>query len=484
MEYLRQKIDLNQIELFGFRYQMRCNDPDERIWRWVEMNKPLKKQLEKLACKPRQVHLAILFHTPNAFALHDHMSRSIYFVLLKLEVISGQLNMDMDKYIHLAAHSLQVEYSDYDPLVHTLDFLRSLLLLPAHLYRNPQFVDEILLRILSIYESISGIQPMAAALMYIVNALQCDGYGEEYFPGKDDESIEVQFGYTPDGLAVKKTHSPTQKYRWDELKEVSTNKRNVNIKCKDGNAFFVVVEDPDMARYICTILHWQWHYGTKEAIIHKAIPMNMANIQGGIKLFGSHPPPLRLSSNAESHSTRTSTSFDLGPCSAQSSITCSNGQPSSTSMIFNSLKFPSAIQQSLHSLNNNPRLTTPSISTHSIPNHSVLNAMKASPVYGPRAYMWNGVQATPPKSVTPDAAQTMDGEKLKLVEREILKQLLIEQGNLAKTIGSSPEIHMMGTNNGRVANSQLLKRIYAHIPQAYMSVAAYNEGKSHEHAAT
>jgi hypothetical protein len=58
--------------------------------------------------------------------------------------------------------------------------------------------------------------------------------------------------------------------------------------------------------------------------------------------------------------------------------------------------------------------------------------MKASPVYGPRAYMWNGVQATPPKSVTPDAAQTMDGEKLKLVEREILKQLLIEQGNLAK----------------------------------------------------
>lgn len=47
------------------------------------------------------------------------------------------------------------------------------------------------------------------------------------------------------------------------------------------------------------VFHWQWHYGTKEAIIHKAIPMNMGNLQGGLKLFGFHPPPLRLSSNAE-----------------------------------------------------------------------------------------------------------------------------------------------------------------------------------------
>lgn len=56
--------------------------------------------------------------------------RSIYFVLLKLEVISGQLIMDMEKYITLAAHSLQVEYSDFDPHAHTLDFLRSMPLLP------------------------------------------------------------------------------------------------------------------------------------------------------------------------------------------------------------------------------------------------------------------------------------------------------------------------------------------------------------------
>lgn len=94
-------------------------------------------------------------------------------------------------------------------------------------------------------------------------------------------------------------------------------------------------------------------------------------------------------------------------------------------MILNALTYHSTMHPSMHSLNNT-RLVTPSISTHSIPTHSILNTMKLSPGYGPRP-------KTPPKSVTPDIApQGLDGEKMKLVEREILKQLLIEQGNLAK----------------------------------------------------
>lgn len=51
-------------------------------------------------------------------------------MLLKLDVLNGKFNMDLEKYINLAAYSLQVENSDYDPNVHTLDYLRLLNLLP------------------------------------------------------------------------------------------------------------------------------------------------------------------------------------------------------------------------------------------------------------------------------------------------------------------------------------------------------------------
>lgn len=64
-----------QVEMFGLRYQMKTNDPDNRMMRWVELDKPLRRQLEKWAYKPRQVQLAVLYHTPNAFTLTDQMAR-------------------------------------------------------------------------------------------------------------------------------------------------------------------------------------------------------------------------------------------------------------------------------------------------------------------------------------------------------------------------------------------------------------------------
>lgn len=101
MKYLRERHQLRQNwELFSFRYLQRPTaDPDRRQWRWVEMEgKPLRKQLDKWACKPRQVHLAVLFHTPNMFSLCDQTARSLYYALLKQDVLQGKFrSVGMEK---------------------------------------------------------------------------------------------------------------------------------------------------------------------------------------------------------------------------------------------------------------------------------------------------------------------------------------------------------------------------------------------------
>ena len=45
--------------------------------------------------------------------------------------------MEVDKFINLAALSLQVDFGDYEPTLHSLDLLRSLPLLPP--VRSPNF---------------------------------------------------------------------------------------------------------------------------------------------------------------------------------------------------------------------------------------------------------------------------------------------------------------------------------------------------------
>ncbi|KAM3717829.1 Tyrosine-protein phosphatase non-receptor type [Dirofilaria immitis] len=312
MEYLSQKVDLNQVEMFGLRYQMKTNDPDNRMMRWVELDKPLRRQLEKWACKPRQVQLAVLYHTPNAFTLTDQMARSYYFFLMKLDVVEGKLTVALEKYINLAAYSLQVEYGDFDPTIHTIDFMQTVPLLPKHICRSAQIQEDLLKRVSAVHERLKGMQPSYAALLYIVDAQQCEGYGEEYFNGKDEDSTEVKIGYSQEGIIIKGSygaplkHNHSRMYKsnllifgWEHIKDMHAMKRHLNIRLHDGTLVQFTMEDAEMARYVAMVMMWQFRYATNKAIIEKNSPMNINNLQGSIRTFNQ-----MRSSNAELNSTR------------------------------------------------------------------------------------------------------------------------------------------------------------------------------------
>lgn len=80
------------------------------------------------------------------------------------------------------------------------------------------------------------MQSSYAAFLYIVDAQQCEGYGEEFFVAKDDESTEVKIGYTPEALVVKRCHGSNLKYRWQDIKDISNSKRSLHVKCKDSTS--------------------------------------------------------------------------------------------------------------------------------------------------------------------------------------------------------------------------------------------------------
>lgn len=45
-------------------------------------------------------------------------------------------------------------------------------------------MDDFLVRILTVYERLTGMQSSYAAFLYIVDVQQCEGYGEEFFQAK------------------------------------------------------------------------------------------------------------------------------------------------------------------------------------------------------------------------------------------------------------------------------------------------------------
>ncbi|KAI6228903.1 hypothetical protein M3Y99_01169900 [Aphelenchoides fujianensis] len=465
MHFLREKVELSQANFFALRYQMKAADPDRRQMRWIEMDKPLKKQLQKFACKKWAVQLAILFHTPNVFALHDPTARSLYYHLLKLDVINGRYVLEIDKYINLAAYSLQVEYGDFDRQLHTMEFLRSLTLLPPHLYRNSSLLDDFLTRIVAVYERLSGMQSSYAAFLFIVDAQQSEGYGEEFFQAKDDESTEVKIGYSPDGLIVKRCHGSNLRYRWQEIKDISQNKRCLHVKCKDSTSGVFTLEDAEWARYVTTVFNWQWQYALSDAIQHKAVPMSINNLQGSIRTFGSQPPPPRLSSNdlmnaqAADFTSSASTIANSRYSAASTSRTASSMfninavTPRQTPAVhavqsFQHVTNPHAAANRVRSATSASAQQLPAAgSAPSLVQHSILDPHYANTrMIG--AYRPTSIQRheQPMTNVSP-IPHEMPIDEFEM-ERQVLKQML-EQRNSEKLIGSSPEIHMMGTGNAQ-----------------------------------
>jgi hypothetical protein len=110
------------------------------------------------------------------------------------------------------------------------------------------------------------MQPSYAAFLFIVDAQQCENYGEEFFVAKDDESTEVKIGYTPEGLIIKRCHGSNLKYRWQDIKDISNSKRSLHLKCKDSTCGIYTFEDNEMARYVGLVFCWQWQYAITDAM--------------------------------------------------------------------------------------------------------------------------------------------------------------------------------------------------------------------------
>uniref|UniRef100_A0A0K0EME1 protein-tyrosine-phosphatase n=1 Tax=Strongyloides stercoralis TaxID=6248 RepID=A0A0K0EME1_STRER len=285
IEFLQQKVNLIQSEFYGFKYQLKCNDPDKRIFRWLEFDKPVKKQLDKYACKPRHIQLAILYWTVNPSILCDQMSRSIYFYLIKNDVINGKFIIDVEKYLTLAAYSLQVEYGDYDPHFHTLEFLKTIQLLPFHFIKNGQVGDEYLLQILTLYERLTSMNSSQAAILYLVDVSSSPGYGEEYFYCKDDDSTETSIGYSFKGIIVKKYHTDNIFIPWFDIKSITSSKRHLIIKIKQGKTYQYLFEDSISAKYSSIIFNWQYKYSTTIGIIQKNLPIEIRNMEDKMIVF-------------------------------------------------------------------------------------------------------------------------------------------------------------------------------------------------------
>ncbi|KFM56893.1 Tyrosine-protein phosphatase non-receptor type 14, partial [Stegodyphus mimosarum] len=160
-----QRLGLQQSQYFGLRFLSKKGT----YW-WVDLQRPLKKQLDKYALESCNLYLGVMFFVADVNILHDEVTRYHYFLQLKSDILEGKLHCNEDQTILFASYSLQAEFGDHDPERHTTEYLTNFGLLPKQMAQGKENQEAILERVILNHRSLQGMSQQLAEVYYIMEA--------------------------------------------------------------------------------------------------------------------------------------------------------------------------------------------------------------------------------------------------------------------------------------------------------------------------
>lgn len=201
LENVCQRLSINQPEFFGLRYVVKGS---ETQMRWVDLERPLSRQLEKHAASPK-LYLRIMYYVISGVQLiTDEVTRNYYFLQLKSDVVDGRIMCDPRQAVALAMYCRQAQYDSYQSERHTVDYLKTLLPFPKHMI-EAGLLETLTEEVLQPNPDIQSLTQSAAEALFITACQNLDGYGQERFNAKNDKSHMVSLGITVAGIVVTTT---------------------------------------------------------------------------------------------------------------------------------------------------------------------------------------------------------------------------------------------------------------------------------------
>uniref|UniRef100_A0A3Q2NNC5 Protein tyrosine phosphatase non-receptor type 14 n=1 Tax=Fundulus heteroclitus TaxID=8078 RepID=A0A3Q2NNC5_FUNHE len=208
LEAVAQRLELRETHYFGLWFQGKTQTPAHR---WVELEKPLKKQLDKFGNEP-QLFFGVMFYVPNVSRLEQEATRYQYYLQVKKEVLDGRLQCTVEQGIRLAGLAVQADFGDFTHFP-SQDFLREYVLFPV--VSHPTSSNLVL-------------PPAEAELLYIKEVEKLDGFGQESFPAKDNYTNDIFIGMSFVGVFVK--HRNGRSIMWKDIGTIAHNKSAITVE--------------------------------------------------------------------------------------------------------------------------------------------------------------------------------------------------------------------------------------------------------------
>uniref|UniRef100_H3DLY7 protein-tyrosine-phosphatase n=1 Tax=Tetraodon nigroviridis TaxID=99883 RepID=H3DLY7_TETNG len=195
--------------------------------RWLEPEKPLKKQIKGLA-SPFYVNFRVRFFISDPNSLQHEQTRHLYFLQIRSDIREGRLQCPLSAAVVLASYALQSEMGDHSPSQR-----------PGYTSKChfiPEQDQDFLSGVEDLHPQHNGLKQSEAELCFLNTARTLELYGVELHSATNANNVPLMVGLASSGVAIFHNMICSSFFPWGNIIKISFKRKRflVHLKHKHG----------------------------------------------------------------------------------------------------------------------------------------------------------------------------------------------------------------------------------------------------------
>lgn len=207
-------------------FSLQINDEASSSPRWLEPNKPFKKQFKGAVSFNFVFRVRFFISDPNS--LQHEQTRHFYFLQIRKDIREGRLKCPLSSAVVMASYAVQSEVGDHVPEAPP-GYL-------GYIHFLPDQDKDFLFKVESLHPQHRGISRSEAELCYLNTARTLDLYGVELHSARDGGNPSLWIGIASGGVALFRNLVCSSFFPWINIIKIAFKRKRfyIHLRRKHG----------------------------------------------------------------------------------------------------------------------------------------------------------------------------------------------------------------------------------------------------------